>query len=369
MSQDYSDDVFGTTQQVQANMQQIEDNFAALKSAFSGAAAPSDPVEGMWWLDTTTHLLKMRNEANSAWLSVWDMANNKPVVANLSNEITGAMIAASAKDPAAGTAGLRTLGTGASQACAGNDARLSDTRTPGDASVSQAKLKTSTGSVAAVDGSGHYNPAGGEYAFYPKFSVAAGDIHAWTANAQFINGMSSTGNLSAAAYVFLSIVSAGGSGYGLYCVTTYVTSSGEVFWIQLLRDRRSAALVGAYASPDHPCMGHGGKPLVMPHPFGDFDSSKHEIIVVNPNESELRELADKAVSTAEDRPDRSILQVILEEYEIDEKGGSPDWPKKPVTVGLPPGVDWKRMPEGSLLTPIKKVIPDMGFTRRTLRLK
>lgn len=43
-------------------------------------------------------------------------------------------------DPAAGTAGLRTLGTGAQQACAGNDSRLSNTRTPSDASVTGAKL-------------------------------------------------------------------------------------------------------------------------------------------------------------------------------------------------------------------------------------
>jgi lysophospholipase L1-like esterase len=39
-------------------------------------------------------------------------------------------VASSIKDPAAATAGLRTLGTGAQQACAGNDSRLSDTRTP-----------------------------------------------------------------------------------------------------------------------------------------------------------------------------------------------------------------------------------------------
>lgn len=37
------------------------------------------------------------------------------------------------KDPAAATAGLRTLGTGAAQAAAGNDARLSDSRAPNGA--------------------------------------------------------------------------------------------------------------------------------------------------------------------------------------------------------------------------------------------
>jgi hypothetical protein len=45
-----------------------------------------------------------------------------------------------ASDAAAGTASRRTLGTGATQACAGNDARLSDTRTPTDNSVTTAKL-------------------------------------------------------------------------------------------------------------------------------------------------------------------------------------------------------------------------------------
>lgn len=44
--------------------------------------------------------------------------------------ITDAQVAAANKDGAAGTASMRTLGTGATQACAGNDVRLSDARTP-----------------------------------------------------------------------------------------------------------------------------------------------------------------------------------------------------------------------------------------------
>ncbi len=43
-------------------------------------------------------------------------------------------------DGAAGTATKRSLGTGATQAAAGNDSRLSDTRTPTDGSVTNAKL-------------------------------------------------------------------------------------------------------------------------------------------------------------------------------------------------------------------------------------
>jgi hypothetical protein len=44
--------------------------------------------------------------------------------------VGGTEIAAGIKDAAAGTASLRTLGTGAAQATAGNDARLSDSRAP-----------------------------------------------------------------------------------------------------------------------------------------------------------------------------------------------------------------------------------------------
>lgn len=44
--------------------------------------------------------------------------------------VTDAKVAAANKDGTAATPSMRTLGTGAAQACAGNDARLSDARTP-----------------------------------------------------------------------------------------------------------------------------------------------------------------------------------------------------------------------------------------------
>ncbi|MDP9438710.1 MAG: hypothetical protein M3P49_08190 [Actinomycetota bacterium] len=54
--------------------------------------------------------------------------------------IVAAMLAAALKDGAATDATMRSLGTGASQAAAGNDGRLSDTRTPTDGSVTRAKM-------------------------------------------------------------------------------------------------------------------------------------------------------------------------------------------------------------------------------------
>ena len=69
-------------------------------------------------------------------------------------------VAAIPSDGPAGTASLRTLGTGATQAAAGDDARLTDERTPVDDSVTVAKLNgTVTGSaddLVALDGTGGF---------------------------------------------------------------------------------------------------------------------------------------------------------------------------------------------------------------------
>jgi len=70
MSQNYVDNVFTSTGQVQSQMAQIENNFAALKSIFSGTSAPPDTVAGMLWFHTTNKIPKLRNNANDAWLGI-----------------------------------------------------------------------------------------------------------------------------------------------------------------------------------------------------------------------------------------------------------------------------------------------------------
>jgi hypothetical protein len=67
MSQTYTADCYAAGHQATTDLQAFEDNFAALKSAFSGTSAPSNMIAGMAWLDTTLSLLKTRNTANDAW--------------------------------------------------------------------------------------------------------------------------------------------------------------------------------------------------------------------------------------------------------------------------------------------------------------
>ncbi len=62
--------------------------------------------------------------------AVWTIDTLAVTAAKIANAtITDAQIAAANKDGAAGTASMRTLGTGATQAAAGNDARFTDDRT------------------------------------------------------------------------------------------------------------------------------------------------------------------------------------------------------------------------------------------------
>ncbi len=70
MAQTWTDNCFDPAHQGRVDLQAFEDNFAALKSMFSGADAPADPVPGMTWFHTTKKLPKMRNNANNDWLGI-----------------------------------------------------------------------------------------------------------------------------------------------------------------------------------------------------------------------------------------------------------------------------------------------------------
>ena len=77
MAQDFTDDCFGTSHVGQTDLTNMENNFACLKSSFSGTSAPSNPVAGMLWYDTTNNILKLRNAGNNAWLEIYDFGNDR----------------------------------------------------------------------------------------------------------------------------------------------------------------------------------------------------------------------------------------------------------------------------------------------------
>jgi len=280
-------------------------------------------------------------------------------------------------DPVAGTAGLRTLGTGSQQACAGNDSRLSDARTPSNSSVSEAKmasaavaqaaLKTSSGSVSytVTASAGIFTSIktlpGGQYGFYPRTQLESsngdGSNHTVTGEAKIFYNSTSVapgGTLDTGIEnnVFITIT----HDYSTLTSTLtvyqrYVTSSGEIYWIFILRDRVTKQIISIWEAPDHPCMGNGGDPDIVCHPFPDYDQATQEIIVINPTEKELQQLRSPK--------NISIIKALMTQYEIDDES-SPEWPATAVTVGLPEGHDWSNM-VGKTVSPIKEVITQPAF--------
>jgi hypothetical protein len=214
--------------------------------------------------------------------------------------------------------------------------------------VAQAKLKTSSGEVTTTSTVGeHLTMPGGEYGFWPLFKAGGAG---YSVTAQLITALIVGTSYVTNIYMLVS----GNTGY---CKQRYVTSSGEVFWVFLLKDKSTGAVLASYAAPDHPCFGNGGKPAVTPHPFGNYDPKKHEIVVINPTIEELAAI-DRACDVEDEAtPDRSRLDVILNDYDHDTDAKGLEWPTEAVTVGLPKGHDWKRAADGTDVTPIKKVIP------------
>jgi len=47
----------------------------------------------MWWYDTTANMLKIRNEANNAWLDVYDFANGRAPLALLATNCSRTVVA------------------------------------------------------------------------------------------------------------------------------------------------------------------------------------------------------------------------------------------------------------------------------------
>lgn len=173
MAQLYTDDVFDPNHDGQTDLQNIENNFAALKSQFGGLTAPANPVAGMPWVDTTAHILKIRNEANSAWLSIFDLATGKPVGVSTDADTVDGFHAS--QSVAANNVAVRDASGNIAGNVLGNAATATTATTVANASISQSKLKTTTGVVSTASTFLRATLPGGEYGFREQVRSSSDD--------------------------------------------------------------------------------------------------------------------------------------------------------------------------------------------------
>jgi hypothetical protein len=71
----------------------LNNGLAAIVSQNSGAAQPSTTYAYQWWADTTTGMLKIRNAANNAWITVGTLAAvNLGLLSLAGGTLTGALL-------------------------------------------------------------------------------------------------------------------------------------------------------------------------------------------------------------------------------------------------------------------------------------
>jgi len=224
------------------------------------------------------------------------------------------------------------------------------------ASIDVGALDTGTSSVSQAGATGQQILTGGLYSFYPQ-----------TKNDATMQIMLCSG--SYANYVTNVGINAGAGETG-YAQNRYITASGPLHWVFILRRKDTKKIISMSQAPDHVCFGNGGDPEKIPHPFNDIyeengvykypirygndpvvkEIAEVEIIVMNPNKDMVLEIKKKAYVENKD-----FTEIMLAEYDIDEID-PPSWPIIPVSVGLPPEWDdaWRN---GKSVKSIKKIIP------------
>ena len=81
------------TDTLTASRTTINNTTDALRTLFSGLLEPSTMVAGMLWHDTTTNILKLRNQANGAWINLFPVTTvtNGGLLALTGGVLTGVL--------------------------------------------------------------------------------------------------------------------------------------------------------------------------------------------------------------------------------------------------------------------------------------
>ncbi len=322
----------------------------------SSATEPATLYPNMWWYDSSAGLLKRRNNANDAWITLGlDAASTDGTFAANSDSLVPTQKAAktyadtkASKGANSDITSLSGLTTPLSRAQGGlastaannvangpvflnasaqlpavDGSLLTGISTiPGAGTITSTMLKTASGEVSksAAETSFAYSLCtlpGGEYGFYPRVRVAntSGANKAAFGAARILGEEEIGGSGIGYDSGYVTVISLGAksssSGFSAttYANQRYVTASGTDLWIFILTDRATGDIISAYCAYDHPAYGNGGDFEKVSHPFASYDDNTQQIILVSKASSAA--IKAESVSTG-----KSVLTLINEEYKV-----------------------------------------------------
>lgn len=200
-----------------------------------------------------------------------------------------------------------------------------------DASIDQSALKTDTEEESGTIVSGAVNvtlftfSSVGEYGFYPrtKWSAVASDafvtIHDTASTTSYVTTIAAQHET--------------GVNRDFYGQIRYVTASGEIFWLYILKDKETGKYIRMHTNPDHPCI-CCHDPEAVHHPFFDaYKPDQHEILCIPLSKRERAEIEDLR-EWKNELPGLTFLECIKKYFDIDENPKNAKWPTIPVTIGV-----------------------------------
>lgn len=177
-------------------------------------------------------------------------------------------------------------------------------------SIDTTALKTATGAVSQGGTStwGLHTLPGGEYGFYPQIKNSTAGI---STQATFkTDGGTLTTN-------YLTIIHLRSGSYTIYAQQRYVTASGTDQFIFIKIDKGTKDIISCYQAPDHPSYGQGGNYEKLPHPFGNYDKTKYEIILLDQATcKQLKQESEATIQEEGEQPERCILTILNEDYKV-----------------------------------------------------
>jgi len=125
MTQGFVDNCYGRGHNAASDLQNMENNFAALRSSFSGSGSPSNPVAFQLWGDSTKEVLKCRDRLNANWLGLMHADASQKTWVYRDSAMDGWSVDSSVTDKVLAVKGGTTYTAGAATAgswtCSGYD--------------------------------------------------------------------------------------------------------------------------------------------------------------------------------------------------------------------------------------------------------